>query len=129
MQTSDSKTKSKSDPDDGSSCTIPLKMRRVDWRWAAAKGFLNKETNQWNEEMGGQEAYLKQRNDRMMARSVIKTCRGPFVVEFHKIFLHDVLVCISQRLDSYVLHFDVSTGRKSRSSSRTCTSCSRSTLR
>ena len=58
----------KSDESDDVLCTIPQKMRRVDWRWAAAKGFLNKETNQWNEEMGGQEAYLKQRNDRMMAR-------------------------------------------------------------
>lgn len=44
------------------------KMRRVDWRWAVAKGFLNKETNQWNEAMGGKEAYLKQRNERMLAR-------------------------------------------------------------
>ena len=43
-------------------------MRRVDWRWAVAKGFLNKETNQWNEAMGGQAAYLKQRNQRMLAR-------------------------------------------------------------
>ena len=43
-------------------------MRRVDWRWAVAKGFLNKETNQWNEKLGGKEAYLKQRNERMLAR-------------------------------------------------------------
>ena len=43
-------------------------MRRVDWRWAVAKGFLNKETNEWNEQLGGQEAYLKQRNERMNAR-------------------------------------------------------------
>ena len=45
-------------------------MRRVDWRWAVAKGFLNKETNEWNEEVGGKEAYLKQRNERMNARKV-----------------------------------------------------------
>ena len=44
------------------------KMRRVDWRWAAAKGFLNKDTNQWNEEMGGREAYIRQRNERILAR-------------------------------------------------------------
>jgi hypothetical protein len=47
---------------------MPQAMRRVDWRWAVAKGFLNKETNEWNENMGGQKAYLKQRNDRMIAR-------------------------------------------------------------
>jgi hypothetical protein len=45
-----------------------FKMRRVDWRWAAAKGFLNKETNQWNEAMGGKEAYIIQRNERILAR-------------------------------------------------------------
>ena len=43
-------------------------MRRVDWRWAVQKGYLNKETNTWNEELGGKEAYLRQRNDRMRAR-------------------------------------------------------------
>jgi hypothetical protein len=44
------------------------KMRRVDWRWAAAKGFLNKDTNQWNEDKGGKEAYIRQRNERISAR-------------------------------------------------------------
>ena len=44
------------------------KMRRVDWRWAAAKGFLNKDTNQWNEDKGGKEAYIIQRNERISAR-------------------------------------------------------------
>ena len=48
---------------------LPHTMRRVDWRWAVAKGFLNKETNEWNAELGGQEAYLRQRNERMLARS------------------------------------------------------------
>ena len=47
---------------------LPQKMRRVDWRWAVAKGFLDKETNEWNQQLGGQEAYLKQRNERMIAR-------------------------------------------------------------
>lgn len=47
---------------------MPETMRRVDWRWAVTKGYLNKETNEWNEAMGGREAYLKQRNDRMLAR-------------------------------------------------------------
>jgi hypothetical protein len=49
---------------------MPGAMRRVDWRWAVAKGYLNKETNEWNESMGGQKAYLKQRNDRMVSRSI-----------------------------------------------------------
>ncbi len=49
---------------------MPGAMRRVDWRWAVAKGYLNKDTNEWNESMGGQKAYLKQRNDRMVSRSV-----------------------------------------------------------
>ena len=44
------------------------RMRRVDWRWAAAKGFLNKDTNQWIEAMGGREAYIRQRNQRILAR-------------------------------------------------------------
>mmetsp|Transcript_8995 Transcript_8995/g.22506 ORF Transcript_8995/g.22506 Transcript_8995/m.22506 type:complete len:442 (-) Transcript_8995:235-1560(-) len=46
-----------------------MKMRRVDWRWAAAKGFLDKDTNTWNEAMGGQEEYLRQRNKRMISRA------------------------------------------------------------
>ena len=46
----------------------PQAMRRVDWRWAVAKGYLNRETNEWNESMGGKDAYLKQRNTRMPAR-------------------------------------------------------------
>jgi hypothetical protein len=70
MQSNLSNSTNSIESEDYLQCTIPQKMRRVDWRWAAAKGFLNKETNKWNEEMGGQEAYLKQRNDRMMARSV-----------------------------------------------------------
>ena len=53
---------------DSSILEMPDSMRRVDWRWAVTKGFLNKETNQWNQEMGGKEAYLRQRNDRMLAR-------------------------------------------------------------
>jgi len=44
------------------------KMRRVDWRWATAKGYFNKETNEWNEEMGGMAAYLAQRNERIKRR-------------------------------------------------------------
>ena len=52
---------------------LPQTMRRVDWRWAVAKGFLFKETNEWNQQLGGQEAYLKQRNERMIAR--LDECR------------------------------------------------------
>lgn len=58
------------------------KMRRVDWRWAGAKGFLNKETNEWNEELGGMKAYLAQRNKRMITRNVrllpILSCSSSF---------------------------------------------------
>lgn len=55
--------------EDVSSPDEPLqKMRRVDWRWAVAKGFLNKDTNQWIEAMGGKEAYIRQRNERILAR-------------------------------------------------------------
>lgn len=51
------------------------KMRRVDWRWAAAKGFLDKETNQWNEAMGGLDGYLRQRTERVLARcALLATC-------------------------------------------------------
>jgi hypothetical protein len=46
------------------------KMRRVDWRWAAAKGFLDKDTNQWNEALGGLEGYIRQRTERVLARCV-----------------------------------------------------------
>ena len=61
------------------------KMRRVDWRWAAAKGFLNKDTNQWNEEMGGKEAYLRQRNERISARWLLwplRLCEYIFLKRF-----------------------------------------------
>ena len=49
------------------------KMRRVDWRWAAAKGFLDKDTNQWNEALGGLEGYIRQRTERVLARYVSAT--------------------------------------------------------
>ncbi len=49
------------------------KMRRVDWRWAAAKGFLDKDTNQWNEALGGLEGYIRQRTERVLARFVSVT--------------------------------------------------------
>lgn len=60
---------------------LPDTMRRVDWRWAVQKGYLDKETNTWNEEMGGKEAYLMQRNERMHNRckiSLIKACSNRF---------------------------------------------------
>ena len=45
-----------------------LKMTRVDWRWAAMKGFWDKESKQWNESAGGQAAYLLQKTKRMKKR-------------------------------------------------------------
>ena len=36
-------------------------MSMVDWRWASAKGFWDRNKQCWNEEMGGQAAYLAQR--------------------------------------------------------------------
>jgi hypothetical protein len=68
-----------------------LKLRRVDWRyventgvyfdvlhadktecvhfrWAVEKGFLDKTTHEWNEERGGLEGYLEERNQRMLQR-------------------------------------------------------------
>ena len=58
------------------------KMRRVDWRWAAAKGFLDKKTNQWNEALGGLEGYIQQRTARVLARYVSATneiCSNTFL--------------------------------------------------
>ena len=57
------------------SLQTPDGMRRVDWRWAVAKGYMNKETNEWNEAMGGMDAYLKQRNERIVSRFVFSDCR------------------------------------------------------
>jgi carboxypeptidase C (cathepsin A) len=69
-------------------------MRRVDWRWAVAKGYLNKETNQWNEAMGGQAAYLKQRNERMFARFV----SVGHIFE-HEIELGTIMAQFAERVD------------------------------
>ena len=57
-----------------SACTdekrASTRLSRVDRRWAAAKGFLDKDTQEWKEEMGGKEAYIRQRNERILARFV-----------------------------------------------------------
>ena len=37
-------------------------------RWAVEKGFLDKNTHEWNEERGGLEGYLEERNQRMLLR-------------------------------------------------------------
>ena len=36
-------------------------MSRVDWRWAAEKGFYDRTARHWIAETGGYEAYAKQR--------------------------------------------------------------------
>jgi hypothetical protein len=39
----------------------PRGMSMVDWRWAAEKGFWNRQKQCWVEEMGGKAGYLLQR--------------------------------------------------------------------
>ena len=43
-------------------------MTRVDWRWAAKKGFWDKEKKCWIESAGGKAAYIAQRSKRIMIR-------------------------------------------------------------
>ena len=43
-------------------------MNTADWRWAADKGFWNPIRRCWNEELGGMQAYIAQRNQRRAAR-------------------------------------------------------------
>ena len=46
-----------------------LAMTTADWRWAAEKGYWDANRRCWNEEKGGKEAYLAQRNERVAARA------------------------------------------------------------
>ena len=39
----------------------PYEMSRVDWRWAAQRGFYDPKTKLWNAAAGGYEAYDRQR--------------------------------------------------------------------
>ena len=43
------------------------KMSMVDWRWAAQKGYWNRELRRWNE--GGYETYMQLRNERQQRRA------------------------------------------------------------
>eukprot|EP00291_Cryptomonas_curvata_P023305 CAMPEP_0172162152 /NCGR_PEP_ID=MMETSP1050-20130122/6509_1 /TAXON_ID=233186 /ORGANISM="Cryptomonas curvata, Strain CCAP979/52" /LENGTH=248 /DNA_ID=CAMNT_0012832103 /DNA_START=302 /DNA_END=1045 /DNA_ORIENTATION=+ len=43
-------------------------MTRVDWRWAAMKGFWDKDKKCWIESAGGQAAYILQRMKRVKVR-------------------------------------------------------------
>ena len=43
-------------------------MTRVDWRWAAKKGFWDKDKKCWIESVGGKAAYIAQRSKRIMVR-------------------------------------------------------------
>ena len=45
-----------------------VRMTRVDWRWAAKKGFWDKEKKCWIESAGGQAAYIVQRTKRCQMR-------------------------------------------------------------
>ena len=45
-----------------------FRMTRVDWRWAAKKGFWDKERKCWIEAAGGQAAYILQRTKRCKMR-------------------------------------------------------------
>ena len=44
------------------------RMSRVDWRWAALKGFWDKDKKCWIESAGGQAAYIQQRMQRVQVR-------------------------------------------------------------
>ena len=45
-----------------------FRMTRVDWRWAALKGFWDKDKKCWIESAGGQAAYIQQRMQRVQVR-------------------------------------------------------------
>jgi hypothetical protein len=47
---------------------ISSNMNTADWRWAAVKGFWDPLRRCWNEEVGGMNAYLSQRNQRRASR-------------------------------------------------------------
>ena len=51
----------KSEISDDAQCTID-KMCLADWRWAANKGYWDCARQCWNEDLGGMQAYLVQRN-------------------------------------------------------------------
>jgi hypothetical protein len=88
-----------------------LKMRRVDWRyfatvyfcfdafnvryteriyrrWAVEKGFLDKNTHEWNEERGGLEGYLEERNQRMLLRCTFNRgrCRATHFLRHQNLY-------------------------------------------
>lgn len=47
--------------DSTSAWSGPYAMSRVDWRWAAEKGYYDPQTKRWNTSKGGYEAYDRQR--------------------------------------------------------------------
>ncbi len=47
-------------------------MNTADWRWAAVKGFWDPLRRCWNDEMGGMNAYISQRNQRLAIRKARK---------------------------------------------------------
>jgi hypothetical protein len=60
----DINTADNSNPSEDSS----FRMTRVDWRWAALKGFWDKDKKCWIESAGGQAAYVQQRTKRVNVR-------------------------------------------------------------
>jgi hypothetical protein len=44
------------------------KFSLADWRWAAKRGYWNPDLRLWNEEIGGKEAYVEQRDKRREKR-------------------------------------------------------------
>lgn len=51
----------------------PYLMSRVDWRWAAQKGFYNPQTKQWNAAAGGYPEYARQRSQHKFRRRGAET--------------------------------------------------------
>jgi hypothetical protein len=52
-----------------------IEFSTADWRWAAHKGFWNPQNRCWNEELGGINAYLQQKNQRRNSHQVKRTYR------------------------------------------------------
>ena len=44
-------------------------MSTADWRWAAYKGYWDPKSKRWNDALGGLNAYILQRNARLLRRS------------------------------------------------------------
>jgi hypothetical protein len=54
-------------------------MTTADWRWAAVKGFWDPLRRCWNEDIGGKDAYIAQRNQRRAKRKVLQRATAPTI--------------------------------------------------